>query len=184
MKVYTKSGDKGTTSLLGGTRVAKTHLRLEAYGTIDELNAFLGLVRDAAVNKGRSTELKAIQDRLFAVGSHLAAEASRNHKHVVDIRESDVEFLEQAIDRMETELPALRNFILPGGHTDVSHTHVARTVCRRAERMAVALHEQEPIEAIILTYLNRLSDYLFVLSRKMTQELGAEEQIWRPRDAS
>jgi cob(I)alamin adenosyltransferase len=184
MKIYTKTGDQGTTSLLGGTRVAKTHLRLEAYGTLDELNAFLGLVRDQPVNEKRSAELKAIQDRLFTLGSHLAAEPSRTKLKMPDLRNEDIQLLEEAIDRMETELPPLRNFILPGGHTAVSMAHVARTVCRRAERQAVALHEQEPIEEIILKYLNRLSDYLFVLARKMGHELGVEEQAWKPREAN
>lgn len=181
MKIYTKTGDKGTTSLVGGTRLSKAHIRIDAYGTVDELNAYIGLLRDQPVNEGRRDLLKEVQDRLFTIGSHLASEANLTRKKLPDLRESDSELLEKEMDAMDAELPPLRAFVLPGGHASVSFTHVARTVCRRAERAIILLHEQEPVEEIIIQYLNRLSDYLFVLSRLMTQELGAEEVSWKPR---
>lgn len=182
MKVYTKTGDKGTTALLGGTRVSKAHLRLEAYGTVDELNSYMGLLRDQEVNKDRSELLKQIQDRLFALGAQLATAPDKNVRKVPDLHDSDLEVLERAIDQMEESLPPLKYFILPGGHQAVSFCHIARTVCRRTERATVALNEQEEVAAIMVRYLNRLSDYLFVLARKMGQELGAEEVSWKPRE--
>lgn len=181
MKIYTKTGDKGQTSLLGGTRISKAHPRIEAYGTIDELNSYIGLVRDQAVNESRKDILKEIQDRLFTIGSHLAADAERNTKKVPDLLPSDVELLEKEMDKMDTTLPELRFFVLPGGHQSVSFCHVARTVCRRAERLVIAFAEEVEVEDIIVTYLNRLSDYLFVLSRKMAHELQVEEISWKPR---
>ena len=181
MKIYTKSGDKGTTALLGGTRVSKAHLRLEAYGTVDELNSYLGLVRDQEVNQSRRDFLKQIQDRLFTLGSNLATSPDKSVKNVPDLKEEDIELLEKAMDEMDKELPPLRYFILPGGHQSVSFCHIARTICRRAERNTVVLHEQEAVADICMRYLNRLSDYLFVLARKMGHELGAEEVNWRPR---
>lgn len=181
MKIYTKSGDKGTTALLGGTRVSKAHLRLEAYGTVDELNSYIGLLRDQEVNQPRRSFLKEIQDRLFTLGSTLATAPDKNVKNVPDLKEDDIDLLEKAMDDMDKELPPLRYFILPGGHQAVSFCHLARTVCRRAERNTVVLHEKEPVAEICIRYLNRLSDYLFVLARKMGQELGAEEVSWRPR---
>jgi cob(I)alamin adenosyltransferase len=181
MKIYTKTGDKGQTSLLGGTRISKSHPRIEAYGTIDELNSYIGLVRDQAVNESRKDLLKEIQDRLFTIGSHLAADPERNTKKVPDLLPTDIELLEQAMDMMDAELPELRFFVLPGGHQAVSFCHLARTVCRRAERLVIAFSEEVVIEEMIIKYLNRLSDYLFVLSRKMAQELGAEEISWKPR---
>lgn len=183
MKVYTKTGDKGTTALLGGTRVSKAHLRLEAYGTVDELNSYMGLLRDQEVNKQRSELLKQIQDRLFTVGAQLATAPDKNVRKVPDLHESDLEVLEKAIDQMEESLPPLKFFILPGGHQSVSFCHIARTVCRRTERATVALNEQEAVAEIMIRYLNRLSDYLFVLGRKMGQELGAGEVSWKPREA-
>ncbi|GAB3664174.1 cob(I)yrinic acid a,c-diamide adenosyltransferase [Echinicola sediminis] len=181
MKVYTKGGDKGQTSLLGGARVSKAHLRIESYGTIDELNAHIGLLRDQEINESRSGFLKEIQDRLFTIGAALAAEPGKKNVKKPDISEEDVLQLEKEIDRMEKELPALKHFILPGGHTIVSYCHIARTVCRRAERRVIALAEMEPIEAIIIIYLNRLSDYLFVLGRLISKELEVGEVTWEPR---
>ena len=182
MKIYTKTGDKGLTSLIGGTRVSKASLRIDTYGTVDELNSHIGLVRDQAVNALRRDLLKAIQDRLFTIGSHLATDPAKMGKKVLpDLLESDVQVLEEAMDQMDIELPELRHFVLPGGHQSVSFCHVARTVCRRGERLVIMLNEHEPVEALIIRYLNRLSDYLFVLSRKMAQELNAEEVKWQPR---
>lgn len=180
MKIYTKTGDKGTTALLGGARVSKAHLRLESYGTVDELNAYMGLVSDQAVNKSRAMLLKQIQDKLFTIGAKLAATPGKEMRNMPVLQEADIELLEQAIDEMEQELPPLKFFILPGGHQSVSFCHLARTVCRRAERHVVRLHEEEEVEQVIIRYLNRLSDYLFVLARSMSQELGAEEISWKP----
>jgi cob(I)alamin adenosyltransferase len=181
MKIYTKTGDDGTTSLIGGTRVPKSHSRIEAYGTVDELNSYIGLLRDQEVNDHRRDFLKEIQDRLFTIGSLLASEAEFFPKQLPDLQDTDIELLEQAMDEMDTQLPPLRAFILPGGHQSVSFGHLARVVCRRAERLCVALAEQDPIDERIIQYLNRLSDYLFVLCRKMTQELGSEEVTWKAR---
>ena len=180
MKIYTKTGDAGTTGLFGGKRLPKNHLRIEAYGTVDELNSYIGLVRDVATNDDIRNLLKSVQDRLFTIGSNLASDPDKN-VITPDLTTADIEVLEKAIDQMNEELPALRNFILPGGHTTVSFCHIARCVCRRAERLTVALHENEPIEALILKYLNRLSDYLFVLARKLGKDLGAEEISWTSR---
>ena len=180
MKIYTKTGDAGTTGLFGGKRLPKNHLRIEAYGTVDELNSYVGLVRDVATNGDVRDLLKSVQDRLFTIGSNLASDPDKN-VITPDLNPADIEALEQAIDQMNTELPDLRNFILPGGHTTVSFCHIARCVCRRAERLTVALHENEPIEALILKYLNRLSDYLFVLARKLGKDLGSEEIAWTSR---
>ena len=180
MKIYTKTGDAGTTGLFGGKRLPKNHLRIEAYGTVDELNSYVGLVRDVATNDDVRDLLKSVQDRLFTIGSNLASDPDKN-VITPDLNPADIEALEQAIDQMNTELPDLRNFILPGGHTTVSFCHIARCVCRRAERLTVALHENEPIEALILMYLNRLSDYLFVLARKLGKDLGSEEIAWTSR---
>ncbi len=178
MKVYTKTGDKGETSLIGGKRVAKNHERIEAYGTIDELNSFIGLVRDYTENKAQSDLLYKIQNTLFVIGSNLAAipEAKMD---IPNLQEKEIGELETAIDLMETELPELKNFILPGGHPAVSHAHVARCVCRRAERLCVAVNDHVDIDPSIIPYLNRLSDYLFVLSRFLAKENGAGEVIWK-----
>ncbi len=181
MKIYTKTGDSGTTSLIGGTRLSKAHIRIDAYGTVDELNAYIGLLRDQPVNSTRRNLLKEIQDRLFTIGSHLASEPDQIRKKLPDLHESDVALLETEMDAMDAELPTLRAFVLPGGHESVSFGHVARTVCRRTERAVILLHEHEAVEEIVIRYLNRLSDYLFVLCRLMTQELGAEEVVWKPR---
>lgn len=181
MKIYTKTGDTGTTSLFGGRRVSKSDLRIETYGTVDELNSYIGLLRDQPGNSSRKKLLVEIQDRLFTMGSMLATEPGNTKVKIPILSESDIQFLEKQIDDMESSLPAMKSFVLPGGHQSVSFCHVARTVCRRAERLAVALHGIEPIDELVIKYLNRLSDFLFVLSRKMTQELGAEETPWKPR---
>jgi len=178
MKIYTKTGDKGTTSLVGGTRVSKADLRIDTYGTVDELNAYIGLLRDQPANETRRDFLKYIQDRLFTIGSILASEPDNKKHFIPDLEEEDIATLEQAMDDMSALLPAMRSFILPGGHQSVSFAHVARTVCRRAERLVIALNEVEPVETEVIRYLNRLSDYLFILSRKMAQELNVEEIKW------
>lgn len=187
MKIYTKTGDKGLTSLISGRRVSKADSRIGSYGTVDELNSWIGLVRDQTVNKSRRDLLKEIQDRLFTIGATLATDPNKGtpektpRKAMPDIVEADITLLEQAMDAMDADLPELRLFVLPGGHESVSYTHLARTVCRRAERLVIALNSESPVDPLVIQYLNRLSDYLFVLSRKMTQELGAEEVVWRPR---
>ena len=181
MKIYTKTGDKGKTSLIGGTRVAKSHGRIDAYGTVDELNAYIGLLRDQPINEQRKDLLKEIQDRLFTIGSSLAADPEKSNLKIPDLLETDVELLEKAMDSMNETLPELRSFVLPGGHQSVSFAHVARTVCRRAERAVISLSETEFVADLVSIYLNRLSDYLFVLSRAMAHELGAEEVAWKAR---
>lgn len=180
MKIYTKTGDQGTTALFGGKRVSKAELRIDAYGTVDELNSFIGLVRDQEVNLKRKEVLIQIQNTLFIIGSILATEPGNVKVKIPSLSDDHVLFLEKQIDAMEAALQPLRFFILPGGHSSVSFCHVARTVCRRAERLTTALHDREKIDLLVLKYLNRLSDYLFVLSRKMSQELGVEEMPWKP----
>lgn len=181
MKIYTKTGDSGTTSLLGGARVSKAHIRIEAYGTVDELNSYIGLLRDQEVNSSRKDFLKNIQDRLFTIGADLATEPGKDKVVKPDLLDSDIEALEQVMDAMDEQLPPLTSFVLPGGHQSVSFSHIARCVCRRAERVCIALNDQEPVSELVLKYLNRLSDYLFVLGRLMAQELDAEEVKWEPR---
>lgn len=181
MKIYTKTGDTGETSLLGGKRVPKSNLRIEAYGTVDELNAFIGLLKDQEVNYKRGTLLLEIQDRLFTIGAVLASEPGKANIKIPDLTERDLEILEKEIDQMDALLPPLRNFVLPGGHQVVSFCHLARTVCRRAERCTTALSEIEIVDNIIIKYLNRLSDYLFVLGRLIAVELGVKEVTWKPR---
>lgn len=180
MKVYTKTGDKGTTALLGGTRVSKAHMRIDAYGTVDELNSHMGLIRDQQVNESIAEELIAIQNTLFVIGSHLASDPNKSKVVIPEIEDRHVELLEKAIDRMDEELPEMRNFVLPGGHVSVSAGHIARCVCRRTERMVIALAQIEQVNDLIIRYLNRLSDYLFVLCRWMTQKLNVEEVPWKP----
>jgi cob(I)alamin adenosyltransferase len=180
MKIYTRTGDQGSTSLFGGSRVSKADLRIEAYGTVDELNAFLAVVRDQEVNRKREHFLVQIQDRLFTMGAMLATVPGNNKVSIPQLQNADAESLEEAIDQMEAHLQPLRNFLLPGGHIAVSHCHVARTVCRRAERRIVALSQVEPVDPVIITYMNRLSDYLFVLSRAMAAELDIAETPWKP----
>jgi cob(I)alamin adenosyltransferase len=181
MKIYTKTGDSGLTSLIGGTRVPKSSLRIECYGTVDELNSYVGLLRDQDINAPRRPLLKEIQDRLFTIGSSLAADPEKSKMKLPDLHDADVLLLEDEMDRMNAELPELRAFILPGGHPTVSHAHVARCVCRRAERLVIHLREESFVADLVVMYLNRLSDYLFVLSRYMAHELGVEEVTWKAR---
>lgn len=180
-KIYTKTGDKGMTSLVGGTRISKDHLKIETYGTVDELNSWIGVLRDSPENAARKDILKEIQDRLFTLGADLAAEPEQTKRKIPDLFESDIELLEHEMDKMNEEIPPLKAFVLPGGHQSVSFAHVARTVCRRAERHVIRLSREEEVNPMIIQYLNRLSDYLFVVSRKITQELQTEEVAWKPR---
>ncbi len=177
-KIYTKTGDKGTTSLIGGKRVPKYHSRIEAYGTVDELNAWIGLVRDQQIDKHSKKVLLEIQDRLFIIESLLAAEPDAKAVNLPLLKEEDVLFMEKEIDKMNSQLPELTNFILPGGHTTVSYCHLARTVCRRAERLVIKLDAEHSVEPSVIIYLNRLSDYLFILSRYLLKNLGIEETLW------
>ena len=179
MKIYTKTGDKGETSLLGGARVPKFHLRIEAYGTVDELNSHLGLIRDQEIDSMTREFIIQIQNNLFAIGSHLAKEPGKDKVKIPAISEEMIVELENKMDEMNEVLPDMKFFVLPGGHQTVSHCHVARCVCRRAERICVHLAENSEVDSIITKYLNRLSDYLFVLSRKFTQDLNAEEIPWK-----
>lgn len=181
MKIYTKTGDEGTTSLFGGKRVSKADLRIDAYGTIDELNSWMGVLRDQKINEFRSELLAEIQDRLFTIGSILATEPENKKVKIPSLLEADVELLENQMDAMDNQLPAMRHFVLPGGHTSVSFGHVARTVCRRAERLVITLDQIEKVDSLVIKYLNRLSDFLFVLCRSMAHELKAPETPWKPR---
>jgi len=188
MKVYTKTGDGGTTALFGGTRVPKDHARIESYGTIDELNSYIGLIRDQEINSHYKDILIEIQDRLFTIGAILATppekEVMKNGElrlKKLGIAETDIELLEKEIDAMEEALPPMTHFVLPGGHQTVSYYHITRCVCRRAERLAVHLSHNEPVAEIAIKYLNRLSDYLFVLARKLSVDLKANEVKWIPR---
>ena len=182
MKIYTKTGDTGQTGLIGGRRVSKADLRIDTYGTVDELNSWIGLVRDQSVNEVRKALLKQIQDRLFTVGAELATDPEKAPRQVMPaIAAADVTLLETSMDEMDSTLPELRAFVLPGGHESVSFCHLARTVCRRAERLVITLNETSPVDPLVIQYLNRLSDYLFMLSRKMAQDLSVEEMEWKPR---
>ena len=183
MKIYTRTGDKGTTSLIGGTKVLKSDLRIEAYGTVDELNSYTGLCRDLLDDENTRRILQEVQDRLFTIGAALACDPVKEPKmKIPDLREDDIALLEKQIDTMEEALPPMKNFILPGGHASVSHLHVARCICRRAERCCVRLEtETEEPAALVVKYLNRLSDYLFVLARFTGYQLGAAEIPWKPR---
>jgi len=183
MKIYTKTGDKGKTSLIGGTKVYKSDLRIESYGTVDELNSFVGLCLDHLKSHNILNALTEIQDRLFTIGSALACDPEKETKlKIPDLHEADVELLEKEIDKMNVVLPAMKSFILPGGHVAVSTLHVARCVCRRAERCCVRMQKKElGIESLIIKYLNRLSDYLFVLARFAAHELKVAETPWKPR---
>ena len=187
MKIYTKTGDKGTTALFGGTRVSKHHIRIDSYGTIDELNAWLGLIRDQKIDSHSKKLLAIIQDKLFTIGAILATDpekallkSGKERLNIPKINASDIELLEKEIDALNESLPPMTHFILPGGHTTVSYCHIARTVCRRAERMATQLFEKEPFDENVLSYINRLSDYLFVLARKLSKDLKADEIKWIP----
>jgi cob(I)alamin adenosyltransferase len=181
MKIYTKTGDQGETSLLGGTRVLKSDRRIETYGTVDELNSFIGLIADLDPDKERTALLRNIQSRMFTIGSSLAAENDRAKDFKPDLEESDITQLETAIDEMNTVLPSMTNFIIPGGHQLISTTHVARTVCRRAERRVIELAASADVEEIVVRYLNRLSDFLFVLARKQGFDMGIDEVPWNPK---
>ncbi len=179
LKIYTKTGDKGNTSLIGGTRVPKHHLRIESYGTVDELNSFIGLLNDQDIAKNVKSFLLEVQDRLFTIGSSLASDPEKAKMKIPDLLESDVKALESQIDDMQKALPVMKSFILPGGHTFVSYCHIARCVCRRAERHVTHLSENEEVNELVIKYLNRLSDYLFVLARKLGQDLKIEEIPWQ-----
>ena len=183
MKVYTKKGDNGTTQLIGGTRVPKNHQRIEAYGTVDELNSYVGLIRDQAIDANSKNVLIEVQDRLFTIGALLASDPGKSKMTLPEIQDQDVLRLEKEMDQMNENLPEMRSFILPGGHTTVSFCHIARCVCRRAERFTTELSEDTIQRVLILQYLNRLSDYLFVLSRHLSRELGAEEVAWTPKNS-
>ena len=181
MKIYTKKGDTGTTQLIGGTRVPKHHERIETYGTIDELNSWMGVVRDHITDAHNRLILKEVQDRLFTIGSLLASDPEKSRMKLPDLLETDVELLEKEIDIMTASLPEMKHFILPGGHVANSYCHVARCICRRAERLCTALAETNQVDGLIIKYLNRLSDYLFVLSRWITHATKSEEIPWMPR---
>lgn len=182
-KIYTKTGDKGTTSLIGGTKVPKSHLRIEAYGTVDELSSWVGLCKDLLTTKHDQDILQEVQDRLFTMNASLACDPVKEPKlRIPDLLEKDVALLEKEIDRMNESIPPMKSFIVTGGHPVVSQIHITRCVCRRAERCCVRLEmESQEVEAIILVYLNRLSDYLFVLGRYVARELNVPEMPWRPR---
>ena len=180
-KIYTKTGDKGQTSLIGGTRLPKHHIRIEAYGTVDELNSHIGLLRDVTHEKDTRDFLIHIQDRLFTIGSQLAADPLKNKMQLPLVHEEDIVALEKAIDAIDKAVPEMKSFVLPGGHVYVSYCHIARCVCRRAERSVLRLAEEESVDEIHSKYLNRLSDYLFMLSRWYTLELKATEIAWKPK---
>lgn len=187
MKVYTKTGDKGTTALFGGTRVPKHHIRIDSYGTVDELNSYIGLIRDQEIPPRSKEILIHIQNKLFTVGAVLATDPEKmtlkngkDRLNIPRITAEDIQLLETEMDMMDNDLPPMTHFVLPGGHTTVSYCHIARCVCRRAERLATALYDLEPFDEHTLAYLNRLSDYLFVLARKLSHHLAAEEIKWIP----
>jgi len=191
MKIYTKTGDKGTTALFGGTRVPKHHIRIDSYGTVDELNSHIGLIRDQKMDKHHKDVLIRVQDRLFTIGAILATDPEKlvmkNGKarlNIPLIKEEDILLLENEMDAMNDSLPPMTHFVLPGGHTTVSYCHITRCVCRRAERLASALYEISPFDERTLKYLNRLSDYLFVLARKLSNDLQADEVKWIPEKTS
>ena len=182
-KIYTKTGDLGKTSLIGGTKVPKSNIRIEAYGTIDELNSYIGLTADHLSDEPSKNILKEIQDRLFTIGSSLACDPNKESQlKIPDLTEPDIELLEKEIDKMNEALTAMKSFILPGGHVSISTAHVTRCVCRRAERLCVNMQENNLfVEPLVIKYLNRLSDYLFVLARFIGHLLGVEDIPWKPR---
>ena len=191
MKIYTKTGDKGTTALFGGTRVPKHHIRIDSYGTIDELNSHIGLIRDQDIDENYQSILINIQDKLFTVGAILATDpekailkSGKERLNIPKISDEDIELLEKEMDKMESQLTPMTHFVLPGGHQTVSFCHIARCVCRRAERLASSLNEIEPFHTNTLIYINRLSDYLFVLARKLSKDLQANEVKWIPKKNS
>ncbi|MEZ5084501.1 MAG: cob(I)yrinic acid a,c-diamide adenosyltransferase [Bacteroidales bacterium] len=179
-KIYTKGGDRGQTSLLGGTRVPKYHIRIEAYGTVDELTSYLGLVRDFMTKSHNKEILMSVQNNLFTLESHLAADSPESAKNLPCLSEEDILILENEIEHMNEALPELRSFILPGGNPVISYCHIARTICRRAERLTIKLSEEYPVDIILIKYLNRLSDYLFVLARKVAFDLNIPDPLWKP----
>lgn len=181
LKIYTKTGDKGQTSLLGGTRVPKHHMRIEAYGTVDELNSWIGLMRDCIADEHVKSVLIEVQDRLFTMGSSLASDPEKSKVKIPQLNEEDITLFEKEIDAMDTQLPPMKSFVLPGGHETVSRCHITRCVCRRAERRVIHLAENEPVDELVIKYLNRLSDYLFMLARKLAHDLNAAEVPWRPK---
>lgn len=178
MKIYTKTGDQGQTSLIGGTRVPKHHIRIEAYGTVDELNSWVGLIRDQDIAQNSKNILLEVQDRLFTIGAMLASDPEKSKMKIPLLKEEDVVLLEKEIDKMNEHLPEMRSFVLPGGHAIISYCHIARCVCRRAERNTIHLSETSMVDPLVIKYLNRLSDYLFVLSRELTSILKAIETPW------
>ncbi|OQX75443.1 MAG: ATP:cob(I)alamin adenosyltransferase [Bacteroidetes bacterium 4484_249] len=180
LKIYTKQGDKGETSLIGGTRVPKYDERIEAYGTVDELNSFTGLIRDQKIDTHYKEVLHTIQNILFIIESQLAADSPESKSKLPPVAAGDILILENEIDKMNEELPELKSFILPGGHTTVSYCHIARTICRRAERLTIKLTEKYNVDEIVVMYLNRLSDYFFVLARKLAKDLNVGEMLWKP----
>jgi cob(I)alamin adenosyltransferase len=181
LKIYTKTGDKGQTSLIGGTRLPKHHIRIEAYGTVDELNSHIGLLRDVTDDKSTQDLLINIQDRLFTIGSQLAADPEKSKMQLPSVFEEDIVALEKAIDAIDSQVPEMKSFVLPGGHVNVSYCHIARCVCRRAERAVLRLAENDKVDEIHPKYLNRLSDYLFMLSRWYTLHYKATEIPWKPK---
>ncbi|HQU57509.1 MAG: cob(I)yrinic acid a,c-diamide adenosyltransferase [Chitinophagaceae bacterium] len=183
LKIYTKTGDKGTTSLIGGTKVSKANMRIDAYGTVDELNSWVGYVNDQLEIAAAKKTMQEIQDRLFTIGAALACDPDKEPLlKTPDLKNEDIIFLEKEIDNMYKDLPPMKSFILPGGHPIVSSAHIARCVCRRAERIIVAMQENKmPVEPLIIQYLNRLSDYLFALARYCSHYLKVAEIPWRPR---
>ncbi|GAB2834155.1 ATP:cob(I)alamin adenosyltransferase [Ferruginibacter profundus] len=185
-KIYTKTGDLGKTSLIGGTKVAKSHIRIESYGTVDELNSYIGLVIDNITDEPSRITLKEIQDRLFTIGSSLACDPDKEPlMKIPDLKEEDIVLLENEIDSMNETLPAMKSFILPGGHPAISTAHITRCVCRRAERLCVNMQQHDLfVEPLVIKYLNRLSDYLFVLARYIGHLLGVGEIPWKPRISS
>jgi cob(I)alamin adenosyltransferase len=181
MKIYTRTGDDGTTGLIGGSRVKKHNIRLESYGTIDELNSYIGLIRSMLTDKQTDNILEIVQNKLFVIGANLATDESIEMiRKQLPCKKSDIELLENEMDKMNANLPELRNFILPGGSQAASFCHVARTVCRRAERRIVELSEKAEVDANLIKFVNRLSDYLFVLSRKVNLDQKAPEILWSP----
>jgi cob(I)alamin adenosyltransferase len=183
MKIYTKAGDQGKTSLIGGTRVPKSHIRIESYGTVDELNSFIGLLNDLVVDAKINADLKEIQDRLFTVGSSLACDPEKESAlRIPDLKEEDILRLETAMDAMNEVLAPMKSFIIPGGHQAISTAHIARCVCRRAERWCVNMQEEDLfVETLVIKYLNRLSDYLFTLARYIGHLNGVADLPWKPR---
>ncbi len=181
MKIYTKGGDTGETSLFGGKRVSKANIRIDAYGTVDELNAYIGLVSDFELSSFHLDFFLNIQDKLFTIGALLAADPDKTQLKKPDLLQEHIAVIEDKIDALEKELSPLQHFVLPGGHPSISQTHIARTVCRRAERLVVTLNTEVEIDPLVIQYLNRLSDFLFVYSRYVAKELGVEERYWIPK---